>query len=59
MPKYIVPITFYGTIEAESAEKALDTVYEGLSDACGAYETAMTAIGMTNTEHLHEEPDNV
>jgi hypothetical protein len=57
MPKYIVPITFYGTITANNAQEALDKVYDGLSDACGAYEDAMMLLGMTDTEHLHEEPE--
>jgi hypothetical protein len=55
MPKYIVPIDFYGVIEAHTAEQAWKKVYEGLSDACGSFETAMVALGMTDVEHLHEE----
>jgi hypothetical protein len=55
MPKYTVPINFWGTIEAEDAEQAWQKVYDGLSDACGAYETAMEQLGMTKVEHLHEE----
>lgn len=58
MAEYIVPITFYGTIEAESAEQAWDKVYKGLSNACGAYESVMIATGMTNVEHTHDEVDN-
>jgi len=57
MPKYIVPITFYGTIEAENADEAWQKVYDGLSNACGVFENAMVELGMTKTEHTHEEVD--
>jgi hypothetical protein len=57
MPKYLVPINFFGTIEAKNSEEAWQKVYDGLSDSCGEFETAMTKIGMTKTEHLHEEPE--
>ena len=55
MPKYSVPINFWGTIEAESAEQAWQIVYDGLSVKCGVFENTMVAIGMTDTEHLHDE----
>jgi len=57
MPKYVVPIEFYGTITAKDAGEAWQKVYDGLSDACGAFETAMEKLGMTKIEHSHEEPD--
>ena len=57
MPKYIVPITFYGTIEGDDHEQAWDKVYEGLSKNCGAFESAMLALGMTKVEHTHDEVD--
>lgn len=57
MPKYVVPINFFGTIEAKSLEEAWQKVYDGLSDVCGEFETAMEKLGMTKIEHLHEEPE--
>jgi hypothetical protein len=57
MPKYVVPINFFGTIQAKSSEEAWKKVYEGLSDSCGEFEVAMEKIGMTDTDHLHEEPE--
>jgi hypothetical protein len=59
MPKYIVPINFWGTIEAKDADEAWGKVYKGLSDTCGAFENAMVALGMEKTEHTHEEVDEL
>jgi hypothetical protein len=55
MPKYIVPINFWGTIEAKNADEAWDKVYKALSDACGMFEDSMLEVGMTKVEHTHEE----
>lgn len=56
MTKYVVSVTFTGKIEAKDAEDAWGKAYEGLSNACGEFETAMDEIGMTKVEHWHEEP---
>jgi len=59
MPKYSVPITFWGTIEAENADEAWQIVSDGLSIKCGVFENTMVAIGMTDTEHLHDEVEEL
>jgi hypothetical protein len=57
MPKYVVPINFFGSVKAKNAEEAFQKVYDGLSDSCGEFEIAMEKIGMTEVEHYHEEPE--
>ena len=55
MPKYIVPINFWGTIEANSVEEAFDKVYSEVN--CEAFESELKACGLTKVEHYHEEPE--
>jgi hypothetical protein len=53
MPKYIVPINFWGTIEADSAEDAFQKVIENTD--CEAFEDALAKVGLTDIQHYHEE----
>lgn len=55
MAKYVVPINFWGTIEADSAEDAFAKVYS-LVD-CDAFEDELTNAGLADVNHLHEEPE--
>lgn len=53
MPKYIVPINFWGTIEADSAEEAFDKIYAEVD--CESFEKELKLAGLTDIDHLHEE----
>lgn len=55
MAKYIIPINFWGTIEADSAEDAFAKGYSAVD--CDAFEEELTNAGFTNVNHIHDEPE--
>lgn len=57
MATYQVPISFWGTIQADSAEEAFSKVYASVD--CDAFEAELKACGLTSVEHHHDEPEEV
>lgn len=55
MATYTVPISFWGTVEADSAEEAFAKVYSAVD--CDAFEEELTNAGLTNVNHTHDEPE--
>jgi hypothetical protein len=55
MAKYQVPISFWGTIEADSAEEAFNKVYSAVD--CDAFEEELANAGLTDVQHNHDEPE--
>jgi len=53
MAKYVVPISFWGTIEADSEEDAFNKVYTTVN--CDEFEAELKACGLTDVEHNHDE----
>ena len=55
MTTYVIPISFWGTVEADSAEEAYAKVYHTVN--CDAFEEELTNAGLTNVNHTHDEPE--
>jgi hypothetical protein len=55
MAKYVVPINFWVTVEADSSLDAFNKVYTAVD--CDAFEDELTNAGFTNVNHIHEEPE--
>ena len=54
MTKYVVPIEFWGVVEADSLDEAFDKVYRAVD--CDSIEAELTKAGLVDVEHHHQEP---
>lgn len=57
MATYTVPISFWGTIEADSAEEAFSKVYASVD--CDSFELDLQGCGLKDVQHHHDEPEEV